>query len=314
MPDFFVPDPADLMSLLLVWDELAIEAGDHHPQWPDYGEFRSELRDTGLVREYPPPFEIKPVADPTLPENQTDAELEQLAQSDGREFAGAILRSVRNAQLQARDQGVASVATTQLADLASALPPMDSQAPTAEATMIQVAVKGMTVDPATDLDEVLRFREKNRQLMGRFRGAMIDLSVAIDADTPAKATEQARALMANRVEPILGDLARALDRGRFRVFVNTLFGATAIALGPADPATKAMTGGGLLARSLKYAFNRDSVVRSHRYGLIYRAHRKFDQSPSTQPPPVITDPESAIAQVCSGLMLNFRRYLRGSVK
>ncbi|HEY5816189.1 MAG TPA: hypothetical protein VIS95_07605 [Solirubrobacterales bacterium] len=310
LPDFFAPDPADLMSLLLVWEELEVEVGDYHPQWPDYKDFRDTLRDTGLIREYPPSFEIKPVVDPTIPDDQSGPELEQLAQSDGMELAAVVLRSIRKAQLQARDQGFAPVAMTQLAELASVLPPVDPQAPIAEATMIQVAVNGMRLDPATNLDDVLRFRERNRHLMGRFRGAMIDLSAAIDAGTAATAKEQAYAAMANRIEPVLGELAIALDRGRLSFAVNTLLGATALALGTADPTATAVTSGGLVAQSLKYAFDRDSLVRNHPYGLIYRAQQEFAKPVNAKSPLVITDPESTLAKTCFNLMLNLRLALR----
>lgn len=313
LPDLFAPGPSDLMSLLLVWDELELEKCDYHPAWPSYPDFRAALREAGVVREFPPPFEIQPVADPTLSDDETEDELEERARGNGLMLAEGIRNSVEDAQIKAHDRGLAPVAMTQFAHLASALPPLDPSSPVAEATMIQVAAKGLQLEQTAELEAVLKFREKNRGLMGRFRGAMIDLSAEIDSDTPAKVAEQAYALMNNRVEPLLGDLASALSRGRLSFFVRTLFGATAVALTPTDPAAKAIAGGAIVTRSLKYAFDRGAVVREHPYGLLYQVHLELSEEARAQPPPLISDPDSALADACFKLMHNLSSYLRRSM-
>jgi hypothetical protein len=178
--------------------------------------------------------------------------------------------------------------------------------------MIQIAAKGLQLDQTTELEAVLRFREKNRKLMGRFRGAMIDLSAGIDADTPSQAAEQAYALMSNRVDPLLGDLASALSRGRLSFFVKTLFGATTVALTPTDPAMKVIAGGAIMTRSLRYAFNRDAVIREHPYGLLYQAHLELSGQSHAQPPSPISDPDSALADACFGLVQNLFSHLHQS--
>ncbi|HEX6665520.1 MAG TPA: hypothetical protein VF081_02880 [Solirubrobacterales bacterium] len=311
LPDLFAPSPESLLSLLLVWDEIELERCRIAPGSPlDYGEFREELREAGVVQEFPPPFELEPRVDPTLSIDESDAQIEELARSNGLVLASGILRSVRDAQSRATRQGFAALSTTQLADLASSLPPADEVAAVSEATMIQATINGMRLNSSTDLKAVLRFRDKNRDLMGRFRGALVDLSKAIDADTPTRGAEQGYALMRNRITPLLGDMASALDRGRLSYFVSTLFGATSLALAPIDPAMNAAAGGALMTRSLKYAFDRDRIVREHPYGLLYRMHQELARPRGAEPPRPISDPEEALVSICTDLMRDLHLGLR----
>jgi hypothetical protein len=51
LPDIVSPNPIDLLSLLLVWDQLEVQA---YPE--DDNQVRSELRSAGLITEFPGPL------------------------------------------------------------------------------------------------------------------------------------------------------------------------------------------------------------------------------------------------------------------
>jgi hypothetical protein len=67
----------------------------------------------------------------------------------------------------------------------------------------------------------------------------------------------------------------ALRRSRVTFTIETLLGATAVSLAPLDPATLALAGGVLAARTLKYALDRERVDREHPLGLLYRVRADF---------------------------------------
>jgi len=308
LPDLVPPSPEDLLSLLLVWDELEVSTPNID------NEFRAELRESGLVREYPYPLTFEVVVDPDLPDEPTGEEITSLAADDGKQIASAVRSIVSGALERADEQGLAPLATTSLAQLASALPPPAPLAPVVEATLIQIATRGIRVQPGTTLDEVLAFRERNKALMGRFRGAMIDLAAAIEADKPAKTMEQAYAILVNRIEPVLGDLASNLERNRVSFAIATVLGATSVSLATLDPAGQAVAGGHVLSRSLRYAFDRERLVREHPLGLVHRAQEQFAGPQAKANAGAITDPESLLEERCVAAALGLRKYLHDLVE
>lgn len=313
LPDLGRPQPEDLLSLLLVWDEIEVEAWDGESAPSNESQVFRELKEAGLVREYQPFIKMDTFVDPTIPDNESNAELLTRAEENGLMLADGLITSVSKARREATDRGAAPLAVTYFAELASALPPLEPSAPIAEASMIQVATQGIRVNRDTAVKDVLRFRERNRRLMGRFRGALVDLAASIDTDTATQATEQAHAKLVNRVEPELGNLTTALARGSISFTTETLVGATAVSLAPIDPATMMVAGGALAARTLKYAFDRDRIVKEHPLGLVYRARQQFGE-PSTPTQTVVSDPDALIRDLCTIRMVQFHRDLRGDTQ
>lgn len=313
LPDFSRPKPEDLLSLLLVWDEVEVEAWDDEVALlENESDIYGELKHAGLIREYQPFIKMDTVVDPTLSDHPDDAELLRRAEEDGAMFADGLLTSVSRAQRQAAERGSAPLAVTYLAEVASALPPLEPSAPIAEASMIQIATKGVRVNRGTALADVLRFREKNRHLMGSFRGAMTDLAASLDADTPMNAIEQVHATLVNRVEPALANLTTELGRRRIKFATEMSAGASAFSLASVDPATLATAGGLLVTRTLAYTFDRDRMVRESPFGLIYRARRQFGES-LTQAPTVVKDPKALVRDLCTVQMFQFLRDLRSDM-
>jgi len=165
--------------------------------------------------------------------------------------------------------------------------------------MLDVATRGIRVGPGTNVEDVLSFREKHSSQTGRFRAALIDLAASISPDSPAPA-EEAFALLKNRVEPALAALDDVMSRGRISFAWGMLLGASATVAAGVDVGAAIAEGGQVATRGLRYAFNRDRLIREHPYGFLYRARRDFAAgSPSA---PVITNPEQEIKESFEGLV------------
>jgi len=321
LPDFSGPAALDLMSLLLVWDQIEVDLRVVNSSRVEENAEHQQLVDEGLVtytvRPFSPPqAEISAKPESPMPEileslpEEVWAEIklaafddwvakggiENLISSGGKGAAKSFVENLQEAFSDAALRGYAPVAVTPFASMVSSLPARDDHAAITEATMIQVASKGIRVNHDTTVDDLLLFRERNAELMGRFRGALIDLAGAVDSTSPTVAAEQAYAVLVNRVEPALADLSDALDKGRIRFSVQTLLGATSIAAGPAAALGVSAASGGVATQMLRYAFDRERLVREHPYGLLYRAENAFGASTEVERPrQVITDPEAYIA-------------------
>ncbi len=328
LPDFSGPAVPDLMSLLLVWDQVEVDLRVVDSSRIEEDAEYQRLVDEGLVAYTVRPFsspqaQSRPKPKPPVPEipdgipEEIWAELklaafddwvaeggiERLISSGGKGAAKSFVENLQEAFIQAAQRGYAPVAVTPFASMVSSLPTVDTHAPVAEATMIQVASRGIRVNHDTNVEDLLFFRERNAEIMGRFRGALIDLASSVDSTSPAGAAEQAYAVLLNRVEPALADLSDALDKGRIKFAVQTLLGATSIAAGPAAGLGASAAGGRVVTQMLRYAFDRERLVREHPYGLLYRAADAFGTSTDVEHPrQVITDPETHIAMVLERML------------
>jgi hypothetical protein len=205
----------------------------------------------------------------------------------------SIVENVRRALDRASRERLAPIAATYHASLAASLPREDAEAPVREATLIDVATRGIRVAPETSVEEVIAFREANSAAIGRFRASLIDMAASISAESPA-AAEEAFALVRNRVEPALAALGEVLSRRRISFGWSMLFGASATVAAGIDTGAAVAEAGQVVTRGLRYAFNRERLIRDHPYGFLYRARRDFDAI-DARPTNVITDPEQEIA-------------------
>jgi len=312
LPDIGLPPREDVLSLLLVWDALDVDLAQAgrddigEPSWVD------ELEDAGALRVTRRPFHPEHPPESRKP---FDEEWQELAESIdvfrdflepnnwvepvAQEVTDRLVGHVMDALARASREGLAPVAVTYYASLAASLPRIDASAPVREATMLDVATRGIRVGPGTNVEDVLSFREKHSSQTGRFRAALIDLAASISPDSPAPA-EEAFALLKNRVEPALAALDDVMSRGRISFAWGMLLGASATVAAGVDVGAAIAEGGQVATRGLRYAFNRDRLIREHPYGFLYRARRDFAAgSPSA---PVITNPEQEIKESFEGLV------------
>lgn len=301
--------------MLLVWDGLEIKT-----TYSNAHEDRSipgieRLIEEGLVGVEEKPFDPRFPPEERKPFDEEWSELpwemiariadeervRRISENAAEDVVQLLVAHIDDARLVAARLGLAPVAATTFAAFAACLPVSES-GPVIEGTLIQAASKGVRVEPGSGIDDVLVFRERHRALMGRFRAAMIDLAAAIDTESAGNGLEQAHAMIRNRVEPALGDLETALKGSRIRFAWKTLIGASALALSPATGPAAAVAGGGhVLSQPIRYAFNRDRLVREHPYGLLYQAKTDFDFQPSLGSRP-ITDPKSAMKFLLADLI------------
>jgi hypothetical protein len=177
-----------------------------------------------------------------------------------------------------RQRGLAPVAITPFSQLCTALPADRAGGPIVEATLIMASVAGIELSPDTDVDSVLRFRTRHRKSIGRYRATLIDLAGALSRDVSYDVmAEEARSIIRNRIEPVLGDLDSALKENRIAYTLKALTGASGIAKGAATIASAGVgVGAGAIGlQALSYSLSRRHLVDRHPLGLLHQISREF---------------------------------------
>jgi hypothetical protein len=308
LPDISVPRRREILSLLLVWDGLELDVTESRPGQGDSElEWAAELEEAGLLD----------IRHRLLSADHADEDFESfddewqhlaevwalfgnsdpdgLAARVAKQLTTTILDNVGQALARASQAGLAPIAATHYAALAASLPTPEAGQPVREATLIDVATRGIRVSEDTTIETVLAFREKNSPLIARFRGAMIDLSASITAETPGAAAEEAYAVVKNRVEPELANLEDVLVRGKIRFTWDMLLGlsATWASSGATTTAAAVAEAGQIAMRGLRYAFDRDRLIRDHPFGFLHRVGSDICYSTAT-PNTAITNPKLEI--------------------
>ncbi len=184
------------------------------------------------------------------------------------------------------DHRLAPVARSPISHVASIIG-APTGAPRSEAAILSAAVQAFELDPATPVDEIVRFREKNQASLGRFRASLVDLSEGLrQEDSPTQLLASARDTYRNRVVPALGDLEAVLKEGQIRFFVKSLLGATAIAMAPVDPVRAVEGGATILGQTLNYSFSREKLIREHPFGYLHQVSSGLS---ATQAAPSVTN-------------------------
>jgi hypothetical protein len=278
----------DLLTPLLIWDSVVCVTDEKEQEKLELHEL-APLIDSGAVTCISRPKDrLDATLDrwvdirPTSPQSNEDNI--KVSEYTAELMLQYYIEKVEDAIIEADRRGLASVASSELSWHAATLPSRTRSPSEAEAALIQVASAAIAVAPGTKIEDILYFREKHGLLMGRFRGALIDLAQSLnrEADT-AVLMEEAHAVIKNRVEPALGHLESALSRGSIRYAWTMLMGASTIVLGSVEPAAMTVGSGRLIAQTLAYAFDRQRLLLDHPYGLIPAARAEL----RAQPQPLI---------------------------
>ena len=81
----------------------------------------------------------------------------------------------------------------------------------AQGMLGQLALKRVSIDPATPVDRLLQFKERHRDELGRFRAKIEELAASVALDLPEEALRQrVHDLHVNEVAPAISDLRDAL--------------------------------------------------------------------------------------------------------
>jgi hypothetical protein len=310
-------DVGGLYSALLVWDRILLPETDLvGPSTPVGREVLAQFSNEGAVVWLDlvdmPPVEgsvqsafqfIEEVSDhfpPGLDEGSKGFLTGMLVSGAavGERQGHAIQQSVALCE----QMNAAPLATGSVSLLAAGLPGKQDADLGRSGRLISAALQCVAVPPETAPEAVLRFRDEHSALRGRFRAAIVDLAEALTADVPpAAALERARATVANRVEPLLGDLESALSENRITYLWRTLTAGAAVASAPVTPAVAASGAATFVTHSLAYAFSRKQLVARHPFGLLLEARRTFSGTAGGLPPVwrprTIVDPAAELREL-----------------
>ena len=294
LPDLLLPSSRTLATLALFWESIELPTHESTSD-PDEEELHviRALVDEGIVNLR----DVSRVSDEAIydaegrevaavweqtPPGTTIATIdvafaEEIIRARARRVARLIEARAQTALTMAADLWAAPVAATPFGFVSSSLPKLDVELPVAEATLIHLAISGAVIDPATPVDKIVSFREQHKELAGRLRGALIDVAATIRSDIPFDAVfGQADAALKNRVEPALGALETELKRGRISFIWSNVLGVGGVLATAVHP-TAATLGGGtqLVGQGIRYAFDRDALIRDHPFGYLHRVRTSF---------------------------------------
>jgi hypothetical protein len=294
LPEFMAPSATMLATLSLFWESIEVPVFHGTPDPPEEEqELISTLIDEGIVRLHHLSG-VRGLDDALLAEAKdvarawsrtppgTTAETidlpvaEELIVARARRAAAVTQRRAERGIELAAELWAAPVAFSPFGFMASSLPKTDVTVPVVEAALINVAVSGITVDNAVPLDQILSFRERHKVLAGRLRAALLDVAATIRADVPMNAVAgQVEAAIKNRVEPALSALESELQKGRLSFAWSNMFGAGGVVAGGLTTSASIGSGAYLVGRAIKYAFDRDALVRDHPYGYLHQVRTSF---------------------------------------
>lgn len=156
----------------------------------------------------------------------------------------------------------------------------------ASGLLAQLAIEKVRVDPETDIDVLLRFREEHRDELARFRMKVEELASSVDGDLPLEALRQRISdLHSEKVEPALRSLKRALDAGRIRWlsegFLKIAFlsvgSSSMLAAAGLDVPTALLAGAGasLVVSAAMYNVDRIDRLEANPFTYLLAVEREF---------------------------------------
>jgi hypothetical protein len=159
----------------------------------------------------------------------------------------------------------------------------------AQALMSEVAIERLNLDPATPVDKIIRFREKHRDELGRFRNKVGELVAPITDDIPIEALRQrVNDLHANEIGPALSDLKSALRSGGITYVADKFLKIWSLSIpvttiptalmGLSVPIALAVsTGFSMSAGVLEYDQLRKAQLRHSPYAYLLSVQRRFSR-------------------------------------
>jgi hypothetical protein len=180
------------------------------------------------------------------------------------------LRRVEDTCDLAFTNGWGPVAGSAVAGVAAALGPEAESLPVREVSLLSVAADAFAIGSDTEVDAIVRVREKHGRSLRRFRASLIDLSGSLAAEgPPVRRLNQARDTFLDRVMPALGDLEAILSQSKIKFTISSLLGTATLALQPIQPAAAVTSGVRISADVINYRFARSELVNQHPFGYLH---------------------------------------------
>lgn len=289
-------DVSALLSALLTWDRVLVPTSEAFRELPDLVQ---EIIDFFAPHEALAVIELPPAPKPDhyIRTDVVDELLARFEPADPRKLAfiaGVLSAVAQTGKRHGHAMGsalelcpaihAAPLTSGRASFVAASAPPERSGGAVRSGRLISAAVTSVAVPEDTSWEAMLSFRERTVALRGRFRAALGDLadSLALDA-SPAAALEEARATVANRVEPAVADLERALSEHRITYLWRTLTAGAAVASAPVAPSVAVSGAATFVTHSLAYAFNRQRLINEHPLGYLPQLRRAFGSRPVPSP-------------------------------
>ena len=270
LPDLRPVSGAELLTLALVWDMIVCldypAAADALATDEMTSGIASALEENGVLRREDTLDPALP-AKPSYPRSLSDLVSERDMHDVMAWMVDVHLGCARDALTIARDRGLPPLAVGSFGVVASAASEPRGHVSIAEGTLVTASVKGIALSRDTPVDEVLAFRERHCNELGRLRGALVDLSASMTREASARAmAEEALAVIRNRVGPELAALGTRLKEGRIAFALRTIAGASGVGSGHLIPKSTAE----IVVSALRYRWHRRQLVSEHPYGYLHQ--------------------------------------------
>ena len=157
----------------------------------------------------------------------------------------------------------------------------------AEGAIATLALETIQIAPWVSTSDLLRFRKRYSDELGRFRTAIGDLCAKVERDLPAEAMKQEIwDLYKNELEPSISNMKKALDGQRIGWLAKALLKTSFLSTGPTS---MLMVGGGmavpqallvgtgisLVGLGILYNEERRQKIRDNPFSYLLRAEKKF---------------------------------------
>lgn len=286
-----VPSPAfhpvSVLSLVLYWDEVWLP-------WTDCAIQDTPIRLVMARKEIGPSLEIpisalpkvwRPAESILLNElllhgclRAVEVHIEGIESPGGfaeRVFQGRLADHLREWERESHRIALREHVAPLLAGPVQVGPQSSASSSDTEGALLTAVTAAFAVDEGTTVEEIMRFREKHRTKLLRFRAALFDLGAYMgeeaSAAEPARSFAIARDVVRHRVEPALSSLESALKESGVKFVVKSVVGAANVTLGPITPATAVSGSLALGAQTVDYAFARSKLREEHPYAYLHQA-------------------------------------------
>jgi hypothetical protein len=162
------------------------------------------------------------------------------------------------------------------------LGPSESMQPAVQAgaKLIELSLMGLELGQSTDLRQVVAFREKHSDEIGRFRHEVFSLAKALVTDDAGNLEERCRAAYINQIQPAIEELSKSLKGARLDwisgVVSLGIFGAGTLAIPVAGPAGPIVALAGAIGVSATRAHaKRQDLLSGSPYSFLVAAKKSL---------------------------------------
>ena len=148
---------------------------------------------------------------------------------------------------------------------------------------------GLSVSPDTPFSDIVSFRTRHRDELGKFKTKLTELTQNLDGDRPIEVMQQEISdLYFNEVEPAFHDLKASLKSSKIKCFAKTLFNistlsvsdtvATALLGMSAGQALLAGAGISVVASVIPYNEDKKAILRNNPYSYLLSINREWPRN------------------------------------